>query len=104
MKLLCHFCLTDAGTNRSSLCKGGVLLVMSGQAADQSDGRRRIRDAVMGGAALSRFQAMMEAQGVAKEVTTALCSTHSDYYRILGRAEHQLELSSPADGKKRLIF
>lgn len=76
---------------------------MSGQAADQSDGRRRIREAVMDGAALSRFKAMMEAQGVAKKVAAALCSTHSDYYRVLRRAEHQMELSSPADGKEKHI-
>lgn len=72
---------------------------MSGQAADQSEGRRRIREAVMDGAALSRFQAMMEAQGVAKDVAAALCSTHSEYYRVLRRAEHQLELCSPAAGE-----
>lgn len=77
--------------------------MMSGQAADQSDGRRRIREAVMDGTALSRFQAMMEAQGVAKEVAAALCSTHSDYYRVLRRAEHQLELSSPADSKNNTV-
>lgn len=83
-----------------SPCEGGVLLVMSGQAVDQSDGRRRIREAIVDGAALSRFKAMMEAQGVAKEVAAALCSTHSDYYRVLRRAEHHLELSSPAEGKR----
>lgn len=77
--------------------------MMSGQAADQSDGRRRIEEAVANGAALSRFQAMMEAQGVAKEVAAGLCSTHSDYYRVLRKAEHQLELSSPADGKNQHV-
>lgn len=77
---------------------------MSGQAADQSDGRRRIRDAIMDGAALSRFKAMMEAQGVAKEVAATLCSAHSDYYRVLRRAEHQRELSSPADGKDKHVI
>lgn len=77
---------------------GGVLLVMSRLAADQSEGRRRIREAVMGGAALSKFQAMMEAQGVAKKAAATLCAAQSDYYSILRKAEHQLELSSPADG------
>lgn len=77
---------------------GAILLVMSGLAADQSEGRKKIREAIMGGAALSRFMAMMEAQGVAMEVAAALCSAHSDYHCVLRKAEHQLELSSPADG------
>lgn len=77
--------------------------MMSGRAANQSEGRKRIREAVMGGAALSRFQAMMEAQGVAKEAAAALCAADSDYHRVLRRAEHQLELSSPADGEEKQI-
>lgn len=76
---------------------------MSGQAADQSEGRRRIREAVMDGTALSRFQAMIEAQGVAKEAAAALCAAQSDYHSVLRKAKHRLELSSPADGEEKQI-
>lgn len=65
-----------------------------------SEGRKRILDAVMGGAALSKFQAMMEAQGVAAEAAQSLCSPHTDYHRVLRRSEHQFELKAPLDGKK----
>lgn len=75
--------------------------MMAGLAADVSEGRKRISEAVMGGAALSKFQAMMEGQGVAKETARALCSAHTDYYSILGKAAHQMELKSAADGKYR---
>lgn len=74
---------------------------MAGSAADVSEGRKKISEAVIGGAALSKFQAMLEGQGVAKETARALCSAHTDYYSILGKAEHQMELKSAADGKYR---
>ncbi|XP_049616425.1 thymidine phosphorylase isoform X1 [Syngnathus scovelli] len=77
---------------------GGLLLAMTGLAADQSEGRRKISQAVSGGAALLKFQAMMEAQGVAKETARALCSAHTDYFTILRKAKHQLDLSASHDG------
>ncbi|XP_059181966.1 thymidine phosphorylase [Centropristis striata] len=77
---------------------GGLLLVMTGVVADQSEGRRKISEAVIGGAALSKFQAMMERQGVANQTARSLCSAHTDYYSILRRSEHQRELEAPADG------
>lgn len=75
---------------------------MTGLVPDLSEGRRQIYEAVIGGAALSRFQAMLEAQGVAREVATQLCSAHTDYFKFLRKSEHQLELQSGADGKKNL--
>lgn len=77
---------------------GGLLLQMTGKVSDLSEGRKQISDAVIGGAALSKFQAMMEAQGVANETARSLCSAHADYYRILRKSEHQMELKTPADG------
>ncbi|XP_073336596.1 thymidine phosphorylase [Pagrus major] len=77
---------------------GGVLLMMTGLVSDQSEGRKKISDAVIGGAALSKFQAMMEAQGVANETARSLCSAHKDAYRVLRRAEHQLELEASEEG------
>lgn len=71
---------------------------MTGAAPDLSEGRRRISEAVIGGAALSRFQAMMEAQGVARAAAAQLCSAHTDYFKVLRKSEHQLELQSEADG------
>ncbi|KAL3048653.1 hypothetical protein OYC64_007246 [Pagothenia borchgrevinki] len=78
---------------------GGLLLQMTGSVSDLSEGRRKISDAVIGGAALSKFQAMMEAQGVANETARSLCSAHSDYYSVLRKAEHQMELKMPTDGE-----
>lgn len=77
---------------------GGVLLMMTGLVSDLSEGRRQISDAVIGGAALSKFQAMMEAQGVTNETARLLCSAHTDYFRVLRKSEHQMELKTSADG------
>ncbi|XP_051249035.1 thymidine phosphorylase isoform X2 [Dicentrarchus labrax] len=77
---------------------GGLLLMLTGLAPDQSEGSRRISEAVIGGAALSKFRAMMEAQGVATETARLLCSAHSDYYSVLRKSEHQRELETPTDG------
>lgn len=79
---------------------GGVLLLMTGLVPDLSEGRKQIHEAVTGGAALSRFQAMLEAQGVAREAAMQLCSAHPDYFKVLRKSEHQLELHFGADGKK----
>lgn len=80
---------------------GGALLLITGKAADLSEGRKQISEAVIGGAALSKFQAMLEAQGVAKETAQALCSAHTDYFQILRKSKHQMELETPADGKTK---
>lgn len=77
---------------------GGVLLMMTGLVSNLSEGRRQISDAVIGGAALSKFQNMMEAQGVANEKAQSLCSAHTDYYTVLRKSERQMELKTPADG------
>ncbi|KAK5849419.1 hypothetical protein PBY51_009063 [Eleginops maclovinus] len=77
---------------------GGLLLQMTGLVSDKSEGRKMIADAVIGGAALSKFQAMMEAQGVAKETARSLCSANSDYCSVLRKAEHQIELKVPTEG------
>ncbi|XP_030576360.1 thymidine phosphorylase isoform X2 [Archocentrus centrarchus] len=79
--------------------QGGLLLVMTGLAADLSEGRKQISGAVANGAALLKFGAMMEAQGVAAETAQLLCSARADgYYSVLRKAKHQLELRAPADG------
>ncbi|CAJ1054294.1 thymidine phosphorylase [Xyrichtys novacula] len=77
---------------------GGVLLVMIGLVSDQSEGQKKISDAVIGGAALSKFQAMMEKQGVAKEKALSLCSTQTDYFSVLKKAKHQVELKTSTKG------
>lgn len=82
---------------------GGLLLLMTDLVSDQSEGRKKISDVVIGGAALSKFQAMMEAQGVANETARSLCSAHTEDYSALRRSEHQRELKSPADGQILII-
>ncbi|XP_039998487.1 thymidine phosphorylase isoform X2 [Xiphias gladius] len=77
---------------------GGILLLMTGLVSDLPAGRERISGAVTDGAALSKFRAMMEAQGVAAEAAQSLCSAHTDYYSVLRKADHQSELTTPAEG------
>uniref|UniRef100_A0A3Q3MYI6 Thymidine phosphorylase n=1 Tax=Mastacembelus armatus TaxID=205130 RepID=A0A3Q3MYI6_9TELE len=77
---------------------GGVLLKNTGLASDLSEGRKKISDVVTNGKALSKFQAMMEAQGVAKDIARALCSPETDYYGILGKSGKQEELKAPKEG------
>uniref|UniRef100_A0A3B3VKM2 Thymidine phosphorylase n=2 Tax=Poecilia latipinna TaxID=48699 RepID=A0A3B3VKM2_9TELE len=77
---------------------GGMLLEMTNLAPGLSEGRKQIYDAVIGGAALSKFEAMMTAQGVANQTARMLCSAHTDYYSVLRKSDHQLELKTPIDG------
>lgn len=76
-----------------------MLLVMTDLAPSLSEGVKQISDAVIGGAALSKFEAMMTAQGVANETARTLCSAHTDYFGVLRKSENQLELEIPSDGK-----
>lgn len=73
---------------------------MTSKASDLSEGRKQVLDVVKSGAALLRFQAMMEAQGVAKKTAETLCSAHTDYFSVLRKSEHQTELMTLADGTK----
>ncbi|XP_044199598.1 thymidine phosphorylase [Thunnus albacares] len=77
---------------------GGLLLKMTGLVSDLSEGSKRISEAVIGGTALSKFQAMMEAQGVAKQTAQTLCSASTDYFSVLRKSEQQTELKTPEDG------
>ncbi|XP_077565622.1 thymidine phosphorylase [Stigmatopora nigra] len=77
---------------------GGLLLATAGLAADRREGELRISRAVTGGDALLKFRAMMEAQGVSGETAGALCSPDADYFKILRKARHRLELSVRRDG------
>uniref|UniRef100_A0A665TH05 Thymidine phosphorylase n=2 Tax=Echeneis naucrates TaxID=173247 RepID=A0A665TH05_ECHNA len=77
---------------------GGLLLMMTGLVSDLPAGQKNISEAVSSGAALDRFRAMMEAQGVDRDLARTLCSPNTDYHQILRKAEHQLELTAPSDG------
>ncbi|XP_029018781.1 thymidine phosphorylase [Betta splendens] len=77
---------------------GAALLLMTGLVPELSEGRRRVSEAVTSGAALTRFRAMMEAQGVAAETAQTLCSPHADYHRVLRKSIYQTELKTPGDG------
>ncbi|XP_053720122.1 thymidine phosphorylase [Synchiropus splendidus] len=77
---------------------GGVLLKMTQVATDQSDGERRILEAVANGTALTKFQQMMEAQGVATKTAQLLCSANTNYYNIFRKARHQQELTTTESG------
>lgn len=72
---------------------------MTGSVSDLSEGKKKISDAVIGGAALKKFQDMIEKQGVAKETARRLCSAETDYFSIMRKSKHQEELKTPAEGE-----
>ncbi|KAJ0056852.1 hypothetical protein NL108_000640, partial [Boleophthalmus pectinirostris] len=73
---------------------GGVLLMMTGVVSNLSEGKTKIFEAVTGGGAVSKFQAMLEAQGVAKEDALHLCSKNTDYYQVLRKSKHCITLTT----------
>ncbi|KAK0135944.1 Thymidine phosphorylase [Merluccius polli] len=77
---------------------GGVVLQMTGRVSSLSEGSAKIYESLIGGEALAKFQAMMEAQGVTNEDARLLCSAHADYYSVLRKAQHQTELQTDTDG------
>ncbi|XP_033845879.1 thymidine phosphorylase [Periophthalmus magnuspinnatus] len=76
---------------------GGLLLLMTGEVSKLSEGKTKISNAVTSGAALSKFQAMLEAQGVAKEMAQHLCS-NTDYYQVLRKSKYYTELKIQKNG------
>ncbi|XP_020782277.2 thymidine phosphorylase [Boleophthalmus pectinirostris] len=77
---------------------GGVLLMMTGVVSNLSEGKTKIFEAVTGGGAVSKFQAMLEAQGVAKEDALHLCSKNTDYYQVLRKSKHCITLTTKENG------
>ncbi|XP_067110992.1 thymidine phosphorylase isoform X2 [Osmerus mordax] len=77
---------------------GGLLLVMSSRSASLEEGKRAVARTLQDGSALAKFQAMMQAQGVANHVACSLCSAHTDYYSVLRRAQNQTELKTQRQG------
>ncbi|KAK7896780.1 hypothetical protein WMY93_022105 [Mugilogobius chulae] len=77
---------------------GGVLLKMTGLATNLLEGKTQISEAVTGGDALSKFQAMMEAQGVTKEMAQLLCAKNTDYFQVLRKSKHCIELKAQKNG------
>ncbi|XP_018585960.1 thymidine phosphorylase isoform X2 [Scleropages formosus] len=80
------------------VCLGACLLKMCGKVDTLVQGKQEIAGALESGAALRRFEAMLQAQGVSPEVAGALCSAHADYFRLLGLADCRAELRVEEDG------
>lgn len=79
------------------------MLWHSGRADSRPQGAARIAKALDDGSALSTFQAMLQAQGVAADVARALCAgTEEERRRVLGWACAQEELMTQSDGKEGL--
>lgn len=72
---------------------------MSGRAATLEAGQKAISEVLMNGMALQKFQAMLEAQGVAAHISHSLCSEKAEYFKHLRRAQYQTELEALDDGK-----
>lgn len=81
------------------LCVGGYLLQMSGRSATLEAGQKAISEVLMNGKALQKFQAMLEAQGVAAHISHTLCSEKAEYFKHLRRGQYQTELQALDDGK-----
>ncbi|XP_067387496.1 thymidine phosphorylase isoform X3 [Emydura macquarii macquarii] len=78
---------------------GGCLLWQCGEAGSVGQGAARIAAALDDGSALGRFQAMLQAQGVAAGVAQALCTgTEEQRGQVLSRARAQEELPAVQDG------
>lgn len=77
---------------------GSYLLQMSGRSATLEAGQKAISEVLMNGMALQKFQAMLEAQGVATHISRSLCSEKAEYFKHLRRAQYQTELEAPDDG------
>uniref|UniRef100_A0AAY4D6L4 Thymidine phosphorylase n=1 Tax=Denticeps clupeoides TaxID=299321 RepID=A0AAY4D6L4_9TELE len=77
---------------------GGYLLWMSGRASSLESGQEKLAEVLQNGAALQKFQAMLQAQGVSMETAQSLCSVQSDYSLHFRQAEHQTELKVQNDG------
>ncbi|XP_030637154.1 thymidine phosphorylase [Chanos chanos] len=77
---------------------GGYLLWMSGNSPSLEKGQTEIAEVLQNGAALRKFQAMLEAQGVSADIAKSLCSPHADYFQHMRQAEHQTELEAQSSG------
>lgn len=86
------------------LCVGGYLLQMSGRSATLAAGQKAIAEVLMNGMALQKFQAMLEAQGVAAHISHSLCSEKAEYFKHLRRGQYQTELQALDDGKHTLYY
>lgn len=79
-------------------CIGGYLLQMSGRSATLEAGQNEISKVLMNGMALQKFQAMLEAQGVAAHISHSLCSEKAEYFKHLRLANYQTELKALNNG------
>ncbi|XP_004380142.1 thymidine phosphorylase [Trichechus manatus latirostris] len=83
---------------------GGDLLWLSGRAQAQAEGAARVAAVLDDGSALGRFERMLTAQGVDKDLARGLCSgTPARRRQLLPRAREQEELRAGADGTVELI-
>lgn len=55
-------------------------------------------EVLMNGIALQKYQAMLEAQGVAAHISHFLCSEKTEYFKHLRSALYQIEIEALDDG------
>ncbi|XP_074083259.1 thymidine phosphorylase [Macrotis lagotis] len=78
---------------------GGSLLWLNGQAPTLARGVAQVGETLVNGSALSRFQAMLEAQGVAPSLAQALCSgSPAQRQGLLPTAPTKEELRTVSEG------
>uniref|UniRef100_UPI00398E9420 thymidine phosphorylase n=1 Tax=Pristiophorus japonicus TaxID=55135 RepID=UPI00398E9420 len=81
------------------ICLGGHLLHMCGKAESVKAGEKTIKGVFQNGCALGKFQDMLEAQGVTKDLAKALCQGEE----VLKRSKGQEELKAEAGGLVQAI-
>ncbi|XP_044535769.1 thymidine phosphorylase [Gracilinanus agilis] len=83
---------------------GGSLLWLNGQAPTLTKGVAQLGAMLDSGSALGRFQAMLEAQGVASDLAQALCSGSSAQRQgLLPTAPFKDELRAASEGTVQMI-
>uniref|UniRef100_A0A5F8HE47 Thymidine phosphorylase n=1 Tax=Monodelphis domestica TaxID=13616 RepID=A0A5F8HE47_MONDO len=83
---------------------GGSLLWLNGQAATLTQGVAQLGAMLDNGSALGRFQAMLEAQGVASDLAQALCSgSPAQRQGLLPTAPFKEELRAASEGTVQMI-
>uniref|UniRef100_H3AY36 Thymidine phosphorylase n=1 Tax=Latimeria chalumnae TaxID=7897 RepID=H3AY36_LATCH len=85
---------------------GAHLLYMCRKADTLQSGMEQIGRVLDNGTALLKFQAMLEAQGVQAGIARSLCQGNGDvdYFRVMGRAQHQEELRAEKEGVVEAIW
>lgn len=78
---------------------GGQLLFKAGVASGLQEAYNILNGTLHNGAAISKFAAMMKAQGVQAEIADSLCEKDVDVFDILPKTPYSTEIKTNMSGK-----